>query len=75
MSDRANSPILVRSLRTCRWPGLLLAGLLPMGAHAAEAGCLTFNQPHTLEGTLRREVHPGPPDFASIADGMPRCRC
>lgn len=72
MSDSPSPPMpdfRSRPRRLSIWPWLLLAGLLPMGAQAAEAGCLDFNQPYTLEGTLGREVHPGPPDFASIADG------
>ena len=38
-------------------------------AAPASAACLDYRDTVELVGTLRRETHPGPPNYESIADG------
>ena len=46
----------------------LLAGL--MSQYAGASDCLPYApEPVTLEGTVSRQVFPGPPNFESVADG------
>jgi hypothetical protein len=46
-----------------------LVPVTPDAVRADRAECLGYDSTVVLSGLLRRETHPGPPNFESVADG------